>query len=296
MTLKTWLPAFAAGLVISGGVAMATSAAEEGTIHGCVGPTGYLRIADEGSCQPVETAISWNEKGERGEKGEPGAVGATGATGPQGPAGPEGPKGETGAEGPQGPAGVGEPGPRGEPGPMGPRGLAGPAASGISLGVHKSPDQVDSQSDWQPIAGTEFTVDIPEDALLSVVGDHESRIDRGSCDAAIGEVVLVDVSENNMPVGSLGIRIDFGSFPGTGGGIPPLPEGMSRSDLEEAGEAEPGWQQVSNWWQSMGRPMTAGRHTLQLVQVLSTFNCEGASFSTRNRRAWVSVLEPNAGS
>ena len=54
-----------------------------GIIHGCYKANGQLRLIDAStsSCDPSETALSWNQAGPQGP------------TGPQGPAGPQGPPG-----------------------------------------------------------------------------------------------------------------------------------------------------------------------------------------------------------
>jgi hypothetical protein len=100
------------------GVAFATGSGSD-TIHGCVNPSGLLRIPDTAGCKSNETALDWSTSG------------AAGPTGPTGPAGPAGPAGATGAAGPTGPAGAdGAPGPTGPAGPAGPTGPAGSAGSG----------------------------------------------------------------------------------------------------------------------------------------------------------------------
>jgi len=71
----------------------ASAPAAGGTIHGCKGSNGALRIANP--CATGETAISWNKKGPQGPSG------------PQGPAGAQGPQGPQGAQGPAGPSGGG---------------------------------------------------------------------------------------------------------------------------------------------------------------------------------------------
>jgi hypothetical protein len=85
-----------------------------GVIHGCVLPSGQLRVIDSSvtmACNGNETPLNWDQTG------PPGTQGPAGATGPQGPpgaTGPQGPKGDSGAPGP--------PGPKGDTGATGPSG------------------------------------------------------------------------------------------------------------------------------------------------------------------------------
>lgn len=93
-------------LMIHGIFCPSTSKATQDVIHGCVGKvTGILRVvSDPSQCRQLESAISWNQKG---EKGAPGPQGPIGMTGPKGDPGAIGPKGEQGSTGPQGPPGIG---------------------------------------------------------------------------------------------------------------------------------------------------------------------------------------------
>ena len=61
-----------------------------GVIHGCVLPSGNLRVVvgSGRGCRRNETPLDWNQAG---VPGPPGAVGPPGPAGPQGPAGPAGP-------------------------------------------------------------------------------------------------------------------------------------------------------------------------------------------------------------
>jgi hypothetical protein len=62
-----------------GGVAFATIPDSSGTIHGCYGRKGKLRVVKAGSnCRRNETAIEWNQRGPRGAIGPTGATGASG--------------------------------------------------------------------------------------------------------------------------------------------------------------------------------------------------------------------------
>jgi hypothetical protein len=56
------------GVVIGlGGVAFATIPDSSGTIHGCYGPQGNLRVVDSAAgCRNSETALSWNQQGPPG--------------------------------------------------------------------------------------------------------------------------------------------------------------------------------------------------------------------------------------
>jgi len=98
-----------AGALSTGGLALATIPAADGTITACYshGGDGKLRAVDSASqCRPNETALSWNQRGPAGPQGD---------AGPQGPTGPQGAAGAQGAQGLQGEQGAA--GPQGEPGP-----------------------------------------------------------------------------------------------------------------------------------------------------------------------------------
>jgi hypothetical protein len=142
------------GLTVAaiGGVSWAAVPGDGGLIQGCYTKIGgVLRVIDtakgEKCSSQLETAISWNQKGQKGDTGLPGAEGPAGATGPAGPAGPVGPQGasgapgakgdvgSTGSVGPAGPAGVaGVTGPKGDTGPMGPVGATGPVGPSGAAG------------------------------------------------------------------------------------------------------------------------------------------------------------------
>lgn len=102
-----------AGVVLSGGVLVASAADEPATvINACVDKNfGDVRIIDPSRtrCRFYEVATSWNQVGPQGVPGPQGAQGAQGAQGPQGERGIQGPAGETGPQGIQGPKG--DPGP-----------------------------------------------------------------------------------------------------------------------------------------------------------------------------------------
>jgi hypothetical protein len=117
------------------GVVSAVQAAipdANGVIHGCLLPSGVLRVIDgaPGACQANETPLNWNQAGTTGAAGPAGPKGDTGAVGPAGPAGPTGPKGDTGATGPAGPTGA--TGPQGQAG-------GGPVAEGLINGLANPP-------------------------------------------------------------------------------------------------------------------------------------------------------------
>src|SRR3954468_11439708 len=72
------------------GIVSAVQAAipdSNGVIHGCVLPSGNLRVIDSASeaCKGNAASLDWSQTGPRGPAG------------PAGPAGPQGPKGDTGA-------------------------------------------------------------------------------------------------------------------------------------------------------------------------------------------------------
>jgi hypothetical protein len=94
--------------LIAGTIAAAAAIpSADGVIHACYREnTGAVRLVDEGTaCLPIESAISWNQKGPKGDPGEPGPPGPQGSPGETGPQGDAGPKGDDGPPGPPGPAG-----------------------------------------------------------------------------------------------------------------------------------------------------------------------------------------------
>lgn len=101
-----------AGAVLGVGTVATINASDGSTVHGCVKPSGQLRIVSDASqCSGAEISLDWSIDG---------PPGPAGPEGPEGPAGPAGPEGPTGPEGPQGPAG-----PEGPEGPEGPAGVSG---------------------------------------------------------------------------------------------------------------------------------------------------------------------------
>jgi hypothetical protein len=95
-------PAIAVVLVL-GGSALASIPDADGTIHGCLGKNGGLRLVEASEdCRPNETPIEWNQSGREGATGATGVTGPTGLSGATGPTGPSGARGETGPSGPTG--------------------------------------------------------------------------------------------------------------------------------------------------------------------------------------------------
>src|SRR5262245_55196920 len=127
MRIWTQAACTTAVMAVGYGVFLSAQSGSSGSIHGCVGPQGQLRVS--ATCRPPETAIEWN------------VVGPAGLQGPQGPQGPQGLQGPQGARGPQGFPGTagqqGAAGPQGPAGPAGPAGPPGPAGSGSEgYGLH----------------------------------------------------------------------------------------------------------------------------------------------------------------
>jgi hypothetical protein len=291
-----WVPALVAGAAISSGVAVATSsdpAPQAGTtteINGCMATTGHLRVIESGSCLPGETAISWNKIG------PPGATGPAGTAGPQGAAGPVGPHGDVGPAGETGPAG-----PKGEPGPLGERGLAGPAGGAMTLNLNKNVESVTTHVNAEDRLN-EFTVDVPEDAIVAVGGTSQSALNRpDGCNGVFASIIVSDEADDRS-LASIGYRFSGTQFP------PPaslkMPARLRRMNVDPTSGGssgtgttpEPSYDFSSdgegpNWYQ----PLTAGRHTLVVEQYLSGgTGCDDATFTSEQRRVWVSVLEPNA--
>jgi hypothetical protein len=172
-----WLPAFVLGVAVSGGAAFALSAGQD-AIHACVAPTGHLRIDDGNGCVPGESSLTWNKRG------RPGARGPRGYLGPQGPPGPSG-------------------------------GSGGGSASGPSLEAHTSEDPMTSSSQgvMEVVPGSEFTLDVPDDALVAFGGRAATRFGKGDCDGALGEIELVD-TDTGLNVATLSFDLIFPPFPG----------------------------------------------------------------------------------
>lgn len=71
-----------------GGVVHAALEGSNGVIHGCVLPSGNLRVVDEGqACKGNERPLDFNQAGVPGPPGQPGPAGTPGPQGPPGPAG-----------------------------------------------------------------------------------------------------------------------------------------------------------------------------------------------------------------
>jgi hypothetical protein len=160
--------ATAAAVLASGGVAAATEALSDETIHACAKtPNGQLRVVSaDDACRDNETALTWSErgpqgekgdqgdpgeKGEKGDKGEPGDAGAQGRSGLKGDPGEKGEKGDPGEKGEKGdpgekgekgdPGEKGDKGDKGDPGAAGEIGPVGPAGKGMTVRTIKvAPD------------------------------------------------------------------------------------------------------------------------------------------------------------
>jgi hypothetical protein len=293
-----WLPALVAGAAISSGVAVATSsdpapkAGATNEINGCIASgTGHLRVIDGGSCLPGETAINWNK------------VGPAGATGPAGPAGPQGLKGEAGSQGDVGPTGPA--GPKGEPGPAGERGLAGPAGGAVTFKVSKGLDDFTSVTGADGVTtgevpGSEFTIDVPEDAVVAIGGTSQTRITRGGCSSVYGEVSVRDTTDDTY-LTSIGYRFSGNQFPPPPSvvmpkrlrGMDPDPTPGGGSGAGTTPEPDYGFS-----WDGSGpnnwRFISAGRHTLVVEQYVSGDGCTDATLTSSGRRVYVEVMEPNA--
>jgi hypothetical protein len=95
MRTRTWRLAVlgaAVAVAAASGIAYAAIPGSDGVIHGCVNPSGGVRLIDPGaggSCSAGETSLNWNLAG---------AKGATGTQGPPGPAGDAGTAGSSGLE------------------------------------------------------------------------------------------------------------------------------------------------------------------------------------------------------
>ena len=81
------------GAVIALGCGVYVSAhGSDGQIHGCVGPSGGVRVVSApGECKPNERAIDWNITGPQGPAGVAGPIGPQGIQGLQGIQGIQGP-------------------------------------------------------------------------------------------------------------------------------------------------------------------------------------------------------------
>jgi hypothetical protein len=137
-----------AGLVITGGVALATIPGSDGVIHACYQKeSGALRVIDlaQSNCTAGESPLAFNQTGPQGLQGPQGPKGDPGQQGPKGDPGQQGPKGDPGQQGPTGdlgPAGPqGSQGPQGATGPAGPQGPPG-ASAGLSLRIAWATDGV----------------------------------------------------------------------------------------------------------------------------------------------------------
>ncbi len=114
MNRHTIAVALAAGIVLSGGAAIAAIPVSGGEITACYGRDGKLRVVSAATeCKASEQSVAWNQlgpagpQGVQGVQGVQGEPGPLGETGPAGPAGPQGPAGPTGPPGPSGTASQG---------------------------------------------------------------------------------------------------------------------------------------------------------------------------------------------
>jgi hypothetical protein len=98
-------------LAVTGGIAIASIPARDGTLTACVNKkTGAIRAIDTAKkgakCKKGEKKVVWGQRGPAGVRGATGAAGPEGDRGPAGPAGATGPQGSQGPPGPQGPIGT----------------------------------------------------------------------------------------------------------------------------------------------------------------------------------------------
>jgi hypothetical protein len=86
---------------MSGGAIAATGGfSSNGTLQGCVGSSGVLRLVKPGKkCNKGQTAVAWSREGPSGRPGANGAKGATGAAGAPGAPGAKGVEGLKGLDG-----------------------------------------------------------------------------------------------------------------------------------------------------------------------------------------------------
>jgi len=83
--------------------ARATLVASDGSVRGCVGKKGAVRIVAAGKkCARGEKTVTWAQQGPAGTAGGAGAAGAAGTPGAKGETGERGPDGAPGQRGPQG--------------------------------------------------------------------------------------------------------------------------------------------------------------------------------------------------
>jgi hypothetical protein len=281
--------AFALGALVTGGIAVAADTSVK--IHGCVGASGHLRVITSGSCLPAETALDWNKDG-----------------GPQGPAGPTGPAGPLGPPGPQGPKGA--QGPQGDRGPAGPIGGNGVAA----LQYHANAAGFDSAPgpDWAQTGDPDFSIDVPDNALVALGGTADVSVDRKSCDAAITEVDLIDPAQPDYSIGFLGAAIDFSNAPAPSAVAMArlrarMPKGRSASPAVLDALTTPraavatDTSDIVESFQGDGlylfEPMSTGAHAIRTVQYVDAIDangnpCTAAVGHSANRRVWDQMEEP----
>jgi hypothetical protein len=280
MTSKLrWVPVFAAGLAVSGGIAVATTTGGE-RIHACVGPTGLVRVVDDGACRRMETPLTWNKRGVRG------------------------PRGYAGAQGPAGPAG-------GEPGPAGPRGIPGGATS-----LERTADAAEFSS---PIAEEDvdspgaMTVDVPEGALVSIASSADARLVT-SCRSVIGFVSVVDSDKPGVYLSDAGVTTSPQWATEQGAEQSPAPAFLAGLQAHHAHApldplpdvdptvpgSDPGLPPFGfvNSWMSPYFIVSPGVHRFKFVHDIENWSetpCTDATLYSRDRRMWVSVMTPTEG-
>jgi hypothetical protein len=71
-------------IALAAGIAYATIPDSAGTIHGCYGSNGQLRVIDPstgGACKNNETGLDWSQRGPQGQPGQDGTNGTNGVSG-----------------------------------------------------------------------------------------------------------------------------------------------------------------------------------------------------------------------
>lgn len=275
-----WLPAFVAGLALSGGVAVATGTDDQ--INACVGPAGHLRVSPDGACLPGESALSWTKsaKGEKGDKGEPGAPGTPGPRGLQGPAG---------------------------------------NGSTLTYHAYDDGFGSTGSDTLTEIPGTRFEVDVPENALVSIGGQADATLDRNGCDWTEGYVIAIDLANRDYAVAFLSGNLRLAPPPEDPSPLPPvsgadvvrlrhaprgvaLPASARAAELAAEDDQAPAEDlQLSFVGDGLGyyEPMSTGRHELALFQYVygdkgDDFEPCPATLHSSRHRVWVNVLEPEA--
>jgi hypothetical protein len=183
------------------GVVHAALTDSNGVIHGCVLPSGNLRVVDAGrACKGNERPLDWNQ------------VGVPGPPGPAGTAGPQGPAGPAGAPGPQGP-----PGPAGAPATVllavvssGCARVLGGDATGVT---HPAPGRCDvvfgrdvssCRSDIQSSAATPSWL-MPEQTMIATTTGEQFEFSFGNLSPnAVAVIAYRPPDETDVLFGSMG--------------------------------------------------------------------------------------------